>query len=126
MLIHTKRWNDPPSPTDGTRILVTRYRPRALPKSEETWTEWLPHLAPSTNLHAAAYAKGRPPITWTQYRLAYLAEMRTQQQAIAALAQRAAAGETLTLLCSNSCTREDRCHRSLLKSLIESRLPQGA
>jgi hypothetical protein len=31
-------------------------------------------------------------------------------------------GETITLLCSSACTRESRCHRSLLKELIERRL----
>ena len=28
------------------------------------------------------------------------------------------AGETITLLCSSACTRESRCHRSVLKQLI--------
>ncbi len=35
------------------------------------------------------------------------------------LRQRVAAGETLTLLCSSACDREARCHRSLLRELIE-------
>ena len=38
---------------------------------------------------------------------------------IRALAVRVRAGEMITLLCSSQCTREDRCHRSLLKGLIE-------
>jgi len=45
--------------------------------------------------------------------------MRTQGGAIADLARRVARGETITLLCSSACVREDRCHRSLLKALIE-------
>lgn len=118
--IRTKRWNDPIDPGDGTRILVCRYRPRALPKAEETWTEWLPNLGPSKELHAVAYGKGQPPIGWTNYRVRYLAEMKRQRVAINQLAQRVKNGETITLLCASSCEREDRCHRSLLKRLIEA------
>ena len=37
MPLHTKRWDDPRQEDDGHRLLVTRYRPRGLPKSDETW-----------------------------------------------------------------------------------------
>jgi uncharacterized protein YeaO (DUF488 family) len=90
-MIKTKRWNDPAEPSDGTRILITRYRPRGLPKSE----------------------------TWNEYRIRYLKEMREQKTAIEVLAKRSKAGETITLLCSKDCVQEARCHRSLLKELIE-------
>jgi uncharacterized protein YeaO (DUF488 family) len=120
--IRTRRWDDPNEEGDGWRILVCRYRPRGLPKSEETWDEWLPDLGPSKDLHAAAYGKTGPAIPWTQYRLAYLKEMLSQKQAIAKLAERVRSGETITLLCSSSCDRESRCHRSLLKSLIEAEI----
>lgn len=117
--IRTKQWNDPIEPADGTRILVCRYRPRGVSKAGETWTEWLPDLGPTRELHAAAYGRGTVPLGWVQYRGAYLREMRQQTAQIATLAARVNAGETLTLLCSASCVRESRCHRSLLKELIE-------
>lgn len=117
--IRTKRWNDPSDANDGTRILVTRYRPRGVAKADETWTEWQPDVAPSVALHAAAYGKNGLKIAWDGYRVRYLTEMRQQRDAIAALAARVAGGETITLLCSAQCERESRCHRSLLKSLIE-------
>lgn len=120
MPVQTKRWDEPRSPEDGYRLLVTRYRPRGLPKSEETWEEWNPDLGPSVELHAAAYGKGRTPIAWPLYRSAYLREMRPQADAIEALARRVIAGETITLLCSTQCVRESRCHRSILKELIEA------
>ncbi|CAN5551453.1 DUF488 domain-containing protein [soil metagenome] len=118
--IRTKRWNDPVEPAqDGTRILICRYRPRGLPKSEETWSEWQPNLGPGKELHAAAYGKrGALPLDWTSYRASYLREMRDQQDAIAKLAQRVQSGEQITLLCASSCERESRCHRSLLAELI--------
>lgn len=120
--IHTKRWDDPTEPSDGTRILVCRYRPRGLPKSEETWTEWYADLGPSKALHAAAYGKTAAGADWNTYRVTYLREMKQATQLIDSLAKRVAAGETVTLLCSTQCTRENRCHRSLLKELIERRI----
>jgi uncharacterized protein YeaO (DUF488 family) len=64
-------------------------------------------------------------IGWEDYRRRYLAEMRTQGPAIEELAKRVAAGETITLLCSSQCVRESRCHRSLLRDLIEGRIAKG-
>jgi uncharacterized protein YeaO (DUF488 family) len=117
--IKTRRWNDPPAPNEGLRLLVTRYRPRGVAKSDETWDAWQPHLGPSVQLHAAAYGKGVLSIPWATYRSRYLLEMRQQKLLIDALARRAASGEQITLLCSSACDRESRCHRSLLKELIE-------
>ena len=34
-------------------------------------------------------------------------------------AERVRRGETLTLLCSSACTDEARCHRTLVKAMIE-------
>lgn len=121
-MIHTKRWDDPIETGDGTRILVTRYRPRGLPKAQETWTEWMPDLGPSKTLHAAAYGKTGVSIPWETYRSSYLREMKSQADKIAALAARVQKGETITLLCSSQCVRESRCHRSLLKELIEAQM----
>lgn len=122
MPIRTKRWDDPRESDDGFRLLVCRYRPRGLPKAEETWDEWNADLGPSKELHAAAYGKKGLKFTWDDYRRRYLAEMKAQTAAIEELAARVRAGETITLLCSSSCDRESRCHRSLLKELIEGRL----
>jgi uncharacterized protein YeaO (DUF488 family) len=101
------------------RLLICRYRPRGIAKAAETWDGWEPSLGPSRDLHAAVYGKKGTKISWETYRKLYLAEMRQQSQRISELAKRVAAGETITLLCSSACTRESRCHRSLLKELIE-------
>jgi uncharacterized protein YeaO (DUF488 family) len=118
--LRTRRWNDPTRPGDGARLLVCRYRPRGLRTQEETWDEWHKPLAPSPALHAAAYGKGQPAIDWDEYRRRFLAEMTGDLPRfhLRALADRLAAGETLTLLCSSACTDERRCHRSLLRELI--------
>jgi uncharacterized protein YeaO (DUF488 family) len=126
-MIRTRRWNDPKKRGDGMRLLVCRYRPRALPKSDETWDLWWKHLGPSKELHAAYYGKhGQKPIDWDEYRRRYLEEMKDQRESIEMLAEKVAAGKTITLLCSSACTDETHCHRTLLRQLIEERAAQLA
>jgi uncharacterized protein YeaO (DUF488 family) len=120
MPIFTRRWDDPPGESEGLRILITRYRPRGLPKSAETWDVWMPNLGPSKELHAAVYGKVGMGISWETYLARYRIEMKQQADAIQELAKMVCAGETITLLCSSQCVRESRCHRSILKQLIES------
>jgi len=120
MPIKTKRWNDDVGADDGFRLLVCRYRPRGVRKADERWDAWWKELGPSPALHADFYGKNGPPIGWPEYRERYLKEVRAQQQRIAEMADRVAAGETITLLCSSACTDPSHCHRSLLKELIEA------
>ena len=125
--IRMRRWNDPQEPGDGTRLLICRYRPRGVRKEDEMWDEWMPHLGPSKELHAAAYGKtGGSPLPWPAYRARYLKEMQSQRETIRELSERVKCGETITLLCSSACERDSRCHRSLLKELIERELNRGA
>ena len=120
MPIKTRRWNDPPDEDEGLRVLVCRYRPRGVAKADETWDIWYPDLGPSKELHAAVYVEDASRIGSPQYRRRYLHEQRSNQQRIEELAARVRKGETITLLCSSACTREARCHRSLLRELIEA------
>jgi len=124
MPIRTRRWNDPRKPGDGFRLLICRYRPRALPKKDENWTLWRADLGPSRELHAAFYGKHGPPLSWEDYRQKYLAEMEgeEQQDLIRQLAELVAEGKTVTLLCSSACVDESHCHRTLLRQLIEQRV----
>lgn len=122
MPIKTKRWCDKAEKTDGYRLLICRYRPRGVPKADETWDGWCTELAPSRKLHADYYGKHGPPITWDEYQLRYLDEMKAQEELIDELAKLAAEGKTVTLLCSSACTDATHCHRTLLKQLIEAKL----
>jgi uncharacterized protein YeaO (DUF488 family) len=122
-MIRTKRWCDPVEADDGFRLLICRYRPRALKKKDETWTLWRANLGPSRELHAAFYGKhGQEPIGWEVYRRRYLEEMKEQADEIDVLAEMVAGGKTVTLLCSSACTDEAHCHRTLLKELIEQQV----
>jgi uncharacterized protein YeaO (DUF488 family) len=117
--IRHKRWNDAVDDEDGTRILLSRFRPRGVAKSKETWTEWHRELSPSEPLHAAWYGKLGVTITFAQYKARFLEEMKEQQGWIDALADRVRRGETVTLLCSSACVDPAHCHRTLIKALIE-------
>jgi uncharacterized protein YeaO (DUF488 family) len=120
MPIKTRRWNDPAEGDDGLRVLICRYRPRGVPKADETWDVWYPDLGPSRELHAAVYTDTASKIAWPQYRRRYLQEQRNNRQRIEELAEKVRDGQTLSLLCSSACVREERCHRSVLKQLIEA------
>ena len=120
--ITTRRWNDPAEPGEGHRLLICRYRPRGVRKEDETWDEWCKDLGPSVELHADYYGKHGPPISFEVYRRRYLEEMSAQQDRIADLARRLAAGEPLALLCSSACVDPRQCHRTLLKDLIEAQV----
>lgn len=116
--IRTKIWNEPAEPSDGTRIFIARYRPRFLRKCDEPWDEWQKELAPSRELHAAWYGKqGKKPICFDEFVVRYKEEMKAQENSISTLAKRLGAGETLCLLCY--CQDANRCHRTLLKAMIE-------
>jgi uncharacterized protein YeaO (DUF488 family) len=119
MVVRTKRWNDPPSPDDGFRLLICRYRPRGVPSNAEPWDGWCVALAPSKALHAAAYGKSGPAIEFAEYDRRFRAEMQLAQSWIADFARCARDGTNLTLLCSSACTDETRCHRTIVKQLIE-------
>jgi uncharacterized protein YeaO (DUF488 family) len=121
MPIKTRRWNQRRKRGEGWRVLICRYRPRALAKEKETWDTWYPDLGPSKELHADFYGKKGTPISWEEYRRRYLLEMQgeQQQEMIAALAELLAEGKTITLLCSSACKDASHCHRTLLQQLIE-------
>ena len=116
--IRTKRWNEPVEKADGTRIFVARYRPRYLRKGDEPWDERLVELAPSKELHAAWCGKrGQKQISYSDYTRRFRQEMRAQVASIRELARRVLNCETVTLLCF--CKDASRCHRTLLKSMVE-------
>lgn len=126
--ILTKRWNDPPSPDDGYRLLICRYRPRGVRKQDEPWDAFCPALAPSSELHALAYGKtGKKPLEFAEYSQLFRSEMASRRYWIESFATRVREGDTITLLCSSACEDESRCHRSIIKELIESAaFPQSA
>jgi uncharacterized protein YeaO (DUF488 family) len=94
MALQIKRAYDPPSPKDGTRILVDRLWPRGLTKEEAGVDLWLKEIAPSTELRVWF---GHDPSKWQEFRSRYRAELHDKPELMASVKERAEDG-VVTLL----------------------------
>jgi uncharacterized protein YeaO (DUF488 family) len=91
-----RRVHDPPSPTDGVRILVDRIWPRGLSKEKARLDEWCKQVAPSAELRKW-YA--HDPTRYEEFRTRYLTELEEPERASAlAHLRKVAAGSHVTLL----------------------------
>lgn len=116
MPVRTKSIYHPASNHDGKRILVTRYWPRGV--ARDRVDEYAPAVAPSRDL-LRAFRSGE--VGWPEYRLRYRSQIKGEapDQQIDRLAAEARRG-TITLMCV--CRDDQRCHRTLLRRLIERRM----
>ena len=113
-MIAARRIYDPPSDSDGTRVLIMRLWPRGIKKSRVD--VWLKELGPVLPL-LRAFRGGE--LTWAQYTRRYLTGLeRPEAQAQLAQVRAAAKDGTVTLFCG--CSDEARCHRSLLRAYLLS------
>ena len=71
-VVKLRRVYDPPSPQDGTRVLVDRIWPRGLTKRRARVDLWLKDIAPSTRLRQWF---GHDPARWAEFRRRYRAEL---------------------------------------------------
>lgn len=78
-MIRLKRVYEPPSRTDGARILVDRLWPRGLTKERAAVTLWLKDVAPSTELRKWF---GHAPARWKQFQVRYRKELREKKDAL--------------------------------------------
>jgi len=124
-MIKTKCVRDAASLHDGLRVLVTRTWPRGVPK--EHVDSWWNELAPSAEL-LADWRQER--ITWAEYEERYRQEMDLCSSRVREFGvwcrEAFKHGVPVTLLCverepkdPENPTREERCHRHILKAVIE-------
>ena len=111
-MVRTKRIYEPTSPDDGYRLLVMRLWPRGVRK--DAVDAWEKELGPSTRL-LRAYRDGK--IGWAELARRYRAEMRKKSELLDEV-RKLSRRRTVTLLCG--CEEESRCHRGLLRKLIEA------
>ena len=78
MKIQLKRAYDPPSKSDGTRILVDRLWPRGLTKAKARIDLWLKEIAPSTELRKWFHREGEGA-DWKEFRRRYQAELKNHR-----------------------------------------------
>ena len=108
-------------PDEGLRIGTVRRPPRGVPKSEfarQDWYDvWFPLLAPSVELMKLGQA-ATSAAEWTAFARKYRAEMAAPE-AKHALALLAALSQGADFSVGCYCADESRCHRSILRALLE-------
>lgn len=95
-MIRIKRTYDPPTRTDGRRVLIERLWPRGMKKESLVMDEWLKEVAPSTELRKWF---GHEPERWAEFQRRYKAELSANPDAWKPLLDASRKG-TVTLLYS--------------------------
>jgi uncharacterized protein YeaO (DUF488 family) len=93
-MIAVKRAYDPPTESDGVRVLVDRLWPRGVTKAAAKIDRWMKDLAPSGELRKWF---GHDPARWEEFRRRYHKELAGQADALAEL-RKLARGGTVTLV----------------------------
>jgi uncharacterized protein YeaO (DUF488 family) len=121
MAIRVVRLGSPRVPGEGLRIGTVRRPPRGVPKREfasrDYYDAWLPELAPSDTLVKAGQSAATDR-DWRAFARRYRAEM-AQPAAARLIDLLAALSRTTSLSIGCYCVDEARCHRSILKELLE-------
>lgn len=123
MPIRIVRLGSPRTPDEGLRLGTVRHPPRGVPKSEyakrNIYDEWLPNLAPSAALVKQGLG-ARSDAEWRRFEQRYRAEMKRPENA-RILDLLAALSHQTSLAVGCYCPDEKRCHRSVLRKLLEER-----
>lgn len=121
-MIRIVRLGDPRAPDEGPRFGTVRRPPRGVPKRDyarrDFYDVWLPELAPSPALFSWIRSRPITDARWRSYSRRYLSEMRRPmpQHIIAALAS-LSRHTNFSVGCY--CEDASRCHRSLLRDLLQ-------
>lgn len=123
MAIRIVRLGTPRSRNEGLRLGTVRRPPRGVRKvdlaSRDFYDTWLPNLAPSDELLKAALAVETEK-DWKAFVRRYRAEMKApEKQRVLELLAALSLGTNFSVGCY--CENEDRCHRSILRELLEDK-----
>jgi len=121
MAIRVVRLGSPRVPGEGLRIGTVRRPPRGVPKTEfasrDFYDVWLPELAPSETLVKQAQGAATER-EWQTFAKRYRAEM-AKPAAARLLDLLTALSRTTSLSVGCYCADEARCHRSVLRQLLQ-------
>ncbi len=123
MAVHFVRLGSPRQTNEGLRIGTVRRPPRGIKKEEyaskNIYDVWFPNLSPSEIL-----LKASSPITdksaWKTFKRKFMAEMKLPE-ARRDLDLLAALSHQTNFAIGCYCEDESRCHRSILRELLEQR-----
>jgi uncharacterized protein YeaO (DUF488 family) len=117
MTIKLKSLRQSQEPSDGFRILITRFRPRYIKKENESWDAWYRELAPSKQLWHDYFKSNK--IDWSQYRERFIEEMMDNPKSIELIHWLSKFenndNKNITLICF--CENEKKCHRSIVMEM---------
>ena len=118
-MIQIKRAYDPPSKTDGARILVERLWPRGIKKEALKLDAWLKAIAPSTELRKWF---SHDPAKWSEFQRRYQVELCQHPEAWQPILDAAARGKVTLLFSSH-----DAEHNNVvaLKAYLEKQPNSG-
>lgn len=120
--IRTFRVGSPRTRAEGLRIGTVRLLPRGVAKKDyarrDYFDVWFPLLAPSRALMGRFKAGEQTVASWRRFAAGYEREMKATDARQAILLVAALAART-SLAIGCYCEDESRCHRSILRRLIE-------
>ncbi len=121
MAIRVVQLGTPRMRGEGLRVGTVRRPPRGVPSTEyaarDYYDVWLPELAPSEALIRFAL-QADSPRTWRNFAKRYRSEMK-RPPAMRLLRLLAALSRRTSLAVGCYCPDEARCHRSVLRELLE-------
>jgi uncharacterized protein YeaO (DUF488 family) len=121
MALRIVRLGSARGPDEGLRIGTVRRPPRGVPKArfaQDNWYDvWFPTLAPSVEtMKIGQAAEGEAD--WARFMKRYRAEM-SAPEAAHAIALLAALSQSTNVAVGCYCENEARCHRSVLRTLLD-------
>ena len=123
MVIKVLRLGSARGKDEGLRLGTVRRPPRGVPKTQfaaQNWYDvWYPNLAPSVETMKLGQ-DARTPAQWAAFMRRYRAEM-AQPDASRSLDLLAALSHQTNLSLGCYCKEEARCHRSVLRALLQER-----
>ena len=121
MAIRVVRLGSPRAADEGVRLGTVRRPPRGVPKTEyasrDFYDVWMPDLAPSEALLKQGQQVSDDK-AWRRFEQKYGAEMK-RPEAQRLLALLAALSRQASFSVGCYCADETRCHRSVLRQLLE-------
>jgi uncharacterized protein YeaO (DUF488 family) len=122
-MISIVRLGTPRAKHEGLRIGTVRRPPRGVAKKDfaklDYYDVWLPDLSPSQPLVSFAL-KAKDDKAWKTFERKYRAEMKKPDPS-RLLDLLAALSQTTNLSVGCYCANENRCHRSILRELLNER-----
>jgi uncharacterized protein YeaO (DUF488 family) len=113
--VQIKRAYDPPSPSDGYRVLIDHIWPRGVSRERARLDEWARELAPSDELRRWF---GHDPARFDEFRARYRGELERGREKLDDLRRRARKGSVTLVFAARD---RDHSNAAVLAELLRER-----